>query len=59
MGKIPNAISVVGQTRADFCKDSEIYTLISRRLSVENKAKLSQLETQNNFSAVLLFAISS
>ena len=26
-----------------FCNNSEIYTLISKRLSVENKAKLSQL----------------
>ena len=35
------------------CNNSEIDTLISKRLSVENKAKLSQLETQNTSSAVL------
>ena len=35
------------QTRADLCNNSEIDTLISKRLSVENKAKLSQLEILN------------
>ena len=33
-------------TRADFVSISEIDTLISKRLSVENNAKPSQLETQ-------------
>ena len=34
-----------------FCKNSEIDTLISKRLSVENKAKLSQL-TRADFVAI-------
>ena len=37
------------------CNNSKIDTLISKRSSVENKAKLSQLETQNTFSAVLFY----
>ena len=36
-----------------FCNNSDLETLISKRFSVENKAKLSQLETQNTSSAVL------
>ena len=36
-----------------FCNNSKICTLISKRLFVENKVKLSQLETQNTFSTVL------
>ena len=36
-----------------FCNNSTIDTLIAKHLSVENKAKLSQLETQNTSSAVL------
>ena len=38
-----------------FCNNSEIDTLISKRLSVENKAKLFQLEAQNTSSAVFQF----
>ena len=33
--------------KGGFCNNSEIDTLISKRLSVENKAKLSQLEIVN------------
>ena len=40
--------------KGGFCNNSQIETLISKWLSVENKAKLSQLETQNTCSAVLL-----
>ena len=40
-------------TRADFLTIAKVDTLISKRLSVENEAKLSQLETQNTSSAVL------
>ena len=40
-------------TRADFVTITEIDTLISKLLSVENKAKLYQLETQNTSSAVV------
>ena len=36
-----------------FFNNSEICTRISKQLSIENKAKLSQLETQNISSAVL------
>ena len=36
-----------------FYNNSKIDTLISKRLSVKNKAKLSQLETQNTSRAVL------
>ena len=35
-----------------FCNNSEIYTLISKRLYVENKAKLSQL-TRTDFAATI------
>ena len=41
-------------TRGRFSNNSQIDSLISKRLSVENKAKLYQLETQNTSSAVLL-----
>ena len=41
-----------------FCNNIEIYTLFSKRLSVENKAKLSQIETQNT-STTVLFIYSS
>ena len=34
-----------------FCNNSEIYTLILKRLSVENKAKLSQL-TRADFATI-------
>ena len=42
-----------------FCNNSEIDTLISERLSVENKAKLSQLEIVNNYceEGVLCFQL--
>ena len=40
-----------------FCDHSEIDTLISKQLSVENKEKLSQLETQNTSSVVLFIYI--
>ena len=36
-----------------FCNNSKINKLISKRLSAENKAKLSQQETQNTSSTVL------
>ena len=43
--------------RVDFCNISEYDTLISERLSVENKAKLSQLETRNTSSVVLFIPV--
>ena len=36
-------INVLSQNKGRFCNNSEIDTLISKRFSVENKAKLSQL----------------
>ena len=43
----------VYRNKGRFCNYSRIVTLISKRLYVENKAKLSQLETENTYSAVL------
>ena len=40
-------------SKGSFCNNTEIDTLISKRVSVENRAKLSQLETQNTSSAKL------
>ena len=42
-----------------FCNNIEIYTLISKRLSIESQAKLSQLETQNtSLEFALCYSIS-
>ena len=38
-----------------FCNNSESDTLISKRVSVENKAKLSQLETQNTSAVFFIY----
>ena len=52
--KIVHSFAIWALCKIDrFGNNSKIYTLISKRLSVENKAKLSQLETQNTCSAVL------
>ena len=45
--------NLAGVNKGRFCYNSEIDTLISKRWSVENKAKLSELETQNTPSVVL------
>ena len=39
--------------KGSFCNNSEIDTLNSERLSVENKAKFSQLEILNNLSMLV------
>ena len=41
---LPSAVYVRKVNKGRFCDNSEIETLNSKRLSVENKAKLSQLE---------------
>ena len=45
--------NIITLNKGRFCNNSQIDTLISKRLSVENKAKLSQLETQDTSSAAL------
>ena len=50
---------IAGEQYKDrFCNNSEINTLILKQLSVKNKAKLCQLETQNIFpgESVALFS---
>ena len=42
-----------------FCNNSDIGTLISKQLSVENKVKLYQLETPKHTPLYCLFTISS
>ena len=44
----------VAANKGRFCNNSKIDKLISKRLYVENKAKLFQLETQNTCSIVYL-----
>ena len=50
---------MVLSNKGRFCNNSEIDTLISKRLSVKNKAKLSQLEIQTFLCSIVLFTISS
>ena len=45
--------------KGSFCNNSKIETLISKRLSVENKVKLSQLEIVKNNTAEEVFWVSS
>ena len=45
---------IVEYNKGRFCNNSNIDTLILKPLSVENKAKPSQLVTQNTFSIILL-----
>ena len=39
--------NTVEENKGRFCNNSEVDILISKRLSVEKKAKLSQLEIEN------------
>ena len=41
------SLTTLSANKGRFCKNSDIDTLISKRPSVENKAKLSQLEIVN------------
>ena len=58
---IPAAQDPVQSNKGRFCNNSEIYTLISKRSSVENKAKLStnkgrfcnNSKTDTNFKAII------
>ena len=52
--KYRNSFKNLGaEKKGRFCNNSEIDALNSKRLSVENKAKLSQMETNCTSSAVL------
>ena len=45
--RLASSHHVIRPSKGRFCDNSEIDTQISKRLSVENKAKLSQLEFVN------------
>ena len=53
MTKTTLSLYQLGSDKGRFCNNIETDTVISKRLSVENKAKVSQLETTNPSSAVL------